>query len=171
MRKLLGLAIALLTLAAFAVPPVLAGSDTATFQVSANVIPSCKFTATTPMDFGNLDVPKAQTGTPLPATSTLTVLCTKDGTYSIDLDNGTSHDATGLRKMQDGSGNALTYDIFIDGDHTTRWGVGTGNNVPFTGDGVADTFTAYGQLPWSVSLLPSTPVGSYVDTITASVNF
>ncbi len=172
MKKLLAVVLTVLGIAALSVGPALAGTDTATFQVTANVIPSCKFTATTPMAFGDLDVSLAQAGTPVAATSTISVLCTAGGSYAIDLDNGLHITGSGQRNMQRaGSEDKLAYDIFLDQGYQTRWGAGSGNNVPFTGDGNVDSFTAYGQLPWNTSLLPSAPVGSYADTITATVNY
>jgi len=172
MKKLLIVVAAALGLAALAVGPALAGTDTTTFQVTANVIPSCKFTAATPMQFGNLDVPTAQLNGNVNATSTISVLCTAGGSYSIDLDNGLHVGASGQRQMQrDGNTDTLAYEIFQDAARQNLWKAGTGQNVPFTGDGLADSFTAYGQLPWNESLLPSAPVGSYSDTITATVNY
>ncbi len=170
MKKILAVAVAL-GLFALAAGPALAGTDTTTFQVTANVVPSCKFTAATAMNFGSLDVPKAQAGTPIAAQNTISVLCTAGGSYSIDLNYGANPDPSNNRRMTDGASHYLGYDIFVDQAATQRWTAGAGNNQAFSGDGLVDSFTAYGQLPWNVSLLPNSPVGSYIDTVTATVNY
>jgi spore coat protein U domain-containing protein, fimbrial subunit CupE1/2/3/6 len=166
MKKLLALAV-LIGLGALAAGPALAGTDTITFEVKASVDPSCKFTIASPVDFGSLTVYNFGTQE---KEGSVTVLCTAGPNYTIELNNGANADGTQRRMKQSGSANYLAYNLFQDGAHSVAWGQAA-DAQSFIGDGTRQVLTVYGQMDWSEPLLPSAPVGSYLDTVTATVTF
>ncbi len=173
MQRALAVAV-MLGLAALAAAPALAGTDDESFLIQVDVVPSCKITAATPMVFPALDVEKALIADyKETAQGTITVLCTAGPTYSVDLDLG-DNENVGQRRMAGAGAHAsgffLAYNLFKDAGAANAWGAGV-DGQSFDGDGTRQNLTVYGQLPWSEALLPSTPVGAYQDTVTATVNF
>lgn len=143
--------------------PVLAGTTTTNFTVSATVVAACVASATN-MGFGNYT---ASAGSPNDANSTITVTCTNNDPYTIALNGGDSgHVAT--RTMLDGT-NTLPYGVYTSSGYATIWGDGTNgtSTVSGTGNGVAQNYTAYGQIP----VAEYSAAGSYSDTLTATVTF
>ena len=138
--------------------------------VGVSVVSNCTITAGS-MSFGSYD-PLAST--PIVTTSTIAVACTKGTTgATIGLDNGQHHaNATGgqQRAMISGATNFLSYDIWQNSSHSTFWGNTAGTNteaVPTPTSKVAQSFTAYGQIPTHQNVR----LGSYADTVVATVNF
>jgi len=171
MKKLLAIA-GLIGIVGLAAAPAFAdqadGKDTTTFDVKANVEASCKFTAASAIDFGNLNVYNFGTQE---KTGSLTILCTAGPSYRVELDNGSNVDGSQRRMKKSGSANYLAYGLFSDAAHLVAWGAGATDDVDFTGDGDSKILTVYGQMDWSEALLPEAPTGSYLDTITATVLF
>ena len=98
----------------------------------------------------------------------MTTTCTLAAPYNIGLNAGTGTGATvAARKMTSGA-NLLTYSLFQDAAHLVVWGntIGT-DTVALVGTGLAAATTVYGRIP----ALQNVPVGSYTDTITATVTF
>lgn len=145
--------------------PVLAASpQTTTFTVTANVVAGCTITAAT-LDFGAY-VPTATSDTD--ASSTVTTNCTLTVPYNIGLNVGAGAGATvAARKMTSGA-NTLTYSLFRDAGHLLVWGdtIGTDTVAP-VGFGLAVPTTVFGRIPAS----QNAAVGSYTDTITATLTF
>jgi spore coat protein U-like protein len=71
--------------------------------------------------------------------------------------------------MSDGNSQTLSYGLFTDGNHTTRWGDGTLSTVVVSGtaDGTHQNYTLYGE----VGIGQFVPSGSYSDTVTATVTY
>jgi spore coat protein U-like protein len=134
----------------------------ASFQVEANVVPSCTLTANN-LNFGNYS------GVQLDATTTLTATCASGAAYAIGLSEGVSAGATVSNRAMTGPGAALLhYGLFQDSARTLNWGdTVTRDTVASTGTGVAQTFTVYGRIPASQTVVP----GAYQDTITATLTF
>ena len=63
--------------------------------------------------------------------------------------------------------NYVSYELYRDTTRLLRWGTGLGNESTGTGSGSSQSLTVYGQVP----LQPSVNVGSYTDTIVATVTF
>lgn len=142
-----------------------AQTDSDMFLVTATVIDACQLTANN-HDFGNYSSISA---TDLDATSTIEVTCTNGTSYTVELNAGTTSGSTiAARLMTDGS-NTLGYNLYTTSGRTTVWGDGTGASVTVagTGSGSLQTLTVYGQ----VTAGQAVPVGSYSDTVTATVNF
>ena len=144
--------------------PVLAATATTTFTVTATVAAACTISATN-LAFGAY-VPTA--ALPTNGTSTVTTTCTLAAPYDIGLNAGTGTGATvAARKMTSGA-NLLTYSLYQDATHLVVWGntIGT-DTIALVGTGLAVPTTVFGQIP----ALQNASVGSYTDTITATVTF
>ena len=142
-----------------------AQSATDTFSVTAEVIDACTITAND-LDFGNYS---AISGSNVDASSTLEVTCTNGTSYSVALDEGTTSGGTlTTRLMTDGS-NTLDYNLYTSAARTTVWGDGTSSSVTVsgTGSGSLQSLSVYGRIPASQSVA----IGSYSDTITATISF
>lgn len=139
--------------------------------VAANAA-TCNVSATT-VGFGGYD-----TLSPLndDATGTVTVSCSGGlisllVSYNILLSKGGAGTYT-PRRMASGS-NTLNYNLYTNITRTTIWGDGTGGSS-IVSDGylvglfvVTRNYTVYGRIP----ALQNVASGSYVDTITATVNY
>lgn len=136
---------------------------TNTFNVSATVTDVCTVTAT-PMAFGNY----ASGGATISTTNTVSVTCNTGTGYFVDLNSGLNSTNFTPRKMNNGV-NLLDYNIYTDLGHTSIWGDGTNSTVRVqgTGNGAAQSITAYGNIPAAQSL----PGGAYNDTIIVTVNY
>ena len=147
-------------------PAAFAGSVTSANpanNVSAAVIANCSV-STFALGFGNYDPLSA---TNLDAQTTVNVYCTKGATGTVSL--GLGANASGaVRRMTDGT-NFMTYEVYKDAGRTTIWnGVNT-NSAVSTSKSTAlnGGFIAYGRVPAGQDL----PVGTFNDTLQATVNF
>lgn len=163
MRYLKAKVLALLV-AAVALPVgAFAATDTTTVQVQAEVIASCLFpAASTPVDFGVLD----NTLGNINQVGDLTVKCTNNTLAKIGLDNGLNA-VSGQRKIKDGGTNTIDYALFQDAARTVAWKNADPDRLSFTATGVNETKTIYGTLNYSSPV----PLGTYTDTVTATVEF
>jgi spore coat protein U-like protein len=158
----------LLMLSALAVCPAddaLATTASATFNVTATVLASCTVSAGT-LAFGSY-TPTA--GSPIDATSTVSVVCTNGTNYAVALDGGSTAGDVAARAMNDTHTHTLAYEIYKDSARATVWGDGTGTTVTQsgTGSGTTQSLTAYGRVPAS----QFSTAGSYSDTVTVSVSY
>jgi spore coat protein U-like protein len=141
-----------------------ATTTTSTFTVQATIISSCTINSASTLNFGSIGVLTAAVN----QTSTVQVQCTNTTPYNIGLDAGTGTGATvAVRKMTNGA-NIVNYSLYSDSGHTVVWGntVGT-NTVAATGNGAAQSYTIYGQVPAQTTPAPAT----YTDTITVTVTY
>jgi spore coat protein U-like protein len=143
----------------FASTPAGAATSQATFNVTASVAATCSISAN-PLGFG------AYTGVVNNATTTLSVYCTNTTPYNVGLDAGLSGGTVTTRAMKSGT-NTLAYWLYSNAGMTTNWGNTTGSWVAGVGSGSAQTITVYGQIPAAEPMI----IGSYSDTITATVNY
>jgi spore coat protein U-like protein len=144
--------------------PVLAATATTTFTVTATVAAACTISATD-LAFGTYSPAAAL---PTDGSSTVTTTCTLAAPYNIGLNAGTGAGATvAARKMTSGA-NLLTYSLFQDAARLVVWGntIGT-DTVALVGTGLVVPTTVFGRIP----ALQNVAVGSYTDTITATVTF
>lgn len=144
--------------------PVLAHAQDS-FAVTAEVIDACNLTAND-LDFGNYS---SISGSPLDATSTIDVTCTNGTAYTVLLDDGTTLGGDFTARLMTDSTNTLEYNLYTTSGRTTVWGDSTGATatVGNTGDGTQQSLTVYGRIPASQNV----PVGSYSDSVTATVSF
>jgi spore coat protein U-like protein len=144
-----------------------AATATATLSVSVTVAANCTVT-TSALNFGSYDPVVANASSPLNGTGTVSVACTKGAAPTIGLNLG-SNVSGSTRRLADGSGNFLDYEIYSDSTRLVVWtntGAGLVAPGPAPGKG-ARNLTAYGQVPGNQDV----PPGSYSDTVTATVNF
>ena len=114
---------------------------------------------------------------PLDTTSTIQVTCTSNTppkvTYDVKLDTGQSG-SYNPRAMAGGP-SQLNYNLYTNSSRTNIWGDGTGGtnfisanyNLTPPGSTQTDSYTAYGRIFAGQTV----SVGSYLDTITATVTF
>jgi spore coat protein U-like protein len=158
----------LAVVAAIAAESRLSGqSSSASLTVTANVSKNCTIT-TSPVNFGAYDPVAANATAPLDGTGILTVTCTKGAMAHVGLSPGSNAQGS-TRRMQQSATSFLTYEIYKDAGRTIVWGNDIGSNLDI---GPAPnrnprTFTAYGRVPQA----QDATVGSYTDTVVATVNF
>jgi spore coat protein U-like protein len=152
-------------------PEAAAGTATATLNVTATISANCTI-STAPVAFGAYDPIVAHASSPLDGTGTITTTCTSAASPVITLGQGAnadtgSTDATPLRQMASGA-NRLGYSLYQNIARTTTWG-NTSGTAPtaVAGSGVAQAVTVYGQIAAGLNK----PVGSYSDTVVATVTF
>jgi len=139
--------------------PAAATTSNTTFQVTASVVATCSISASA-LPFG------AYTGVALSNSTTVSVYCTNTTPYNVGLDAGLSGGTVTTRAMKSGA-NKLNYSLTSDSAGLVNWGNTSGSWVGGTGSGSAQSITVYGQVP---ALQPLT-IGTYTDTITATVNY
>jgi spore coat protein U-like protein len=132
------------------------------FGVNATALSTCAVSATA-LNFGTY------AGALIHTTSTVTATCSSSTTYNVGLNAGLGSGATVTnRKMTSPASATLKYAIFRNSTWTQNWGntVGT-DTVAGTGNGTAQTITAYGQMAAAQSGNPAI----YSDTITATITY
>lgn len=142
----------------------MAQSNTATFAVTATVLPSCTVVGGLPLAFGVV-TPGVQRDGAVSVSAT----CTVGTPYTLALDAGTGSGATpALRRMTSGA-VTLDYALYQDVARTTLWGDGTAGTSTrsSTGTGLQQTFTVYGRVPSGAVAA----VGTYTDTITVTATY
>jgi spore coat protein U-like protein len=143
-----------------------AATATANLSVSATVINNCVI-STAALAFGNYDPVAANAAANLDGTGTVTIACTKGTTATIGLGLGANASGT-TRRMTDGSGNFLTYEMYQEVGHSTVWNTGAGLLSPAAAPSkAARNFTVYGAVTSNQDIT----AGSYTDTVVATVNF
>ncbi len=149
-------------------PMALAAADsTASLTVNATVSNNCTIT-TSALTFSAYDPVVANATANSDGTGRVTVACTKGAAPSIGL--GTGSAASGnTRRLSDGAGNFLAYDLYQDSGRSVSWTT-SGGGLLTTQAAVskaARDFTVYGRIAGNQDV----PAGSYGDTVVATVNF
>lgn len=146
--------------------PALAQTATANLTVTASVANRCTIT-TSAVSFGSYDPVVTHASTPLDGTGSVIVACTKGASGTrIDLGQGAHY--SGARRMQAGT-EFLTYELYTNTGRTTVWNSGAGNGLSLTPapSSAPRTFDVYGRVPAAQDVA----VGSYTDTVVATINF
>lgn len=155
---------ALVLIGALPCLPAAAQTSTATFTVTATVLPSCTVTGGVALAFGVVTP-----GTQRDGTVSIGATCTVGTPYTLALDAGTGSSATvAVRRMTSGS-DTLEYALYRDAGRSVLWGDGSAgtSTLSSTGTGLAQSFTVYGRVPSSASAA----VGVYTDTITVTASY
>ena len=143
------------------------GAESASMQVSANVIRKCTISAD-PMNFGSYDPVQANATAPLDGQATVTVACTKGTSVEIGMDSG-QNAQTNNRRMSGGGANYLGYEIYKDSSRTDVW---RDTSTGMLDGGVAPSrdprqFVAYGRVAGGQDV----PEGNFQDTVLVTVDF
>ena len=150
-----------------AAAPVFAATASTNLSVSATVINNCLIT-TSALAFGSYDPVVANSAADLDGTGVVSVACTKGVAPTIALGLG-SNASGSTRRMTDGSGHFLTYELYKETGRVTVWGAAGGALLSTSAAPSKDArdFTVYGR----VTAGQDATAGSYTDTVVATVNF
>ena len=116
--------------------------------------------------FGNYDVFSSSS---VDINGSVTYNCASATAITIDLSQGNAASYTIPRQLKDGS-NSLNYNLYLDAGRTQIWGNGIGGITDhyINSSATTGTETIYGRIP---PLQTNAKVGSYTDSITATINF
>lgn len=145
-----------------------ARSSSVTFTITTIVQAECTV-ATAPVAFGNYDPVFANAAAPLDSTGSIAVYCTPGTVGTVSLGNG-ANSAGGSRRMAGPAGSFLDYGLYTDAARSSIWsispntvsGTSTSRFVPINGG-----MTVFGRIPGAQDPV----VGSYTDTVQATVNY
>ncbi|WP_340588966.1 spore coat U domain-containing protein [Erythrobacter alti] len=159
-------ALAAVPIVLLAQPAAAQDSTSGTMPVSATVLENCTVVSSA-MAFGPITDVGASN---VDSTATLTLTCTANASYEIQLDDGVNADSGQRRLANAGNDQFLNYDIYQNLARSTRWGDDLGIDTVSGSANVLgiSTVTAYGRIPQGVAKVPA---GLYADTITVTVNF
>lgn len=146
-----------------------AATTTGNLAVSASVAANCTISAGS-VAFGAYDPIVANATSAKSATGAVTTTCTNGSAAYITLSQGLdpatgSTDAAPVRQMISGS-NSLKYFLYSD-TSSTVWGNTGSSGKGDTGTGTTSALTVYGSVPAAQNV----PVGTYADTVVATVTF
>ena len=157
---------------AFAAGGVIAATATTTFTVTASVSANCTITATG-ISF-TYDPVFTNATTAATTTGTVTIACTKGSGPSIGLNAGSNPGAVaGVTRAMANGANRLGYELFqpaaAPGNGAVWTDIGGANalNAGVSPSKAGRSFTVQAQIPAGQDVA----VGSYSDTVTATVNF
>ncbi|MBR2687568.1 MAG: spore coat U domain-containing protein [Aquamicrobium sp.] len=164
--RLLNCSIAAVCAAASIIPTsTFAATATGNLNVRINIQGECKVVSAADLDFGSKGVIDAN----LDQTTTLSVQCTNTTPYTVGLNAGNGAGATvAVRKMTGPASATINYTIYRDAARTQLWGNTAGTDtVAGTGNGAAQSITAYGRVPAQNTPAP----GVYSDVVAITVTY
>jgi len=158
-----------LAVISIAAESALSGQTAASSSLTVNATVSKNCTITTAaVNFGAYDPISTNATAPLDGVGIITVTCTKGAEAKVGLGVGSNALGT-TRRMLGGTAAYLTYELYKDSSHSAVWGdtSTTGLDIPAAPDRNPRDFTVYGR----VTQAQDATVGSYTDTVLATVNF
>jgi spore coat protein U-like protein len=140
-------------------------TQTTTFLVQASVANQCNVAAAGALDFSAVD----PLGPNVDGTTTVTVKCTGNTTYTVGLNAGSGSGTFAQRLMTTGAATMM-YNLYKDSSHSTIWTNSAPDWTSGTGNGLGNgtVLTVYGRVPSGQTNLAA---GSYSDTITVLVTY
>lgn len=139
-----------------------AGSQTATMELSTEVVANCTISADA-LSVSGYDPIVVNQNTDFNQQTNVTVTCTNGSPVTIRLDDGQNVG----RQLKFGTDNYLDYELFSDNARQNVWGNTELNDVATTGTGLVQTLPVYMQVPKNQNV----PAGTYTDIVTATVTF
>jgi spore coat protein U-like protein len=146
--------------------PALAGTTTNTLPVRLKVTDGCSLQTSDLMFVSQTPI----IGLIIDSTATLTVKCTPNTAYTVDIDDGLQPQGNNKRQMVSAGGARIPYNVYFDAARSASrvWGKGTGKNyVGNSGTGATQLIPVYGR----VVLAALIPAGGYKDTLVVTLNF
>jgi spore coat protein U-like protein len=146
--------------------PALAGQATNTLPARVTVYTGCSLVAR-PLTF---DASAVTGSNPIDATTTISVRCTPNTNFDVDINNGLyANGGSSNRRMYSAATNSyITYDVYRDSPRSNVWGTGKLKNVAGnSGTGAPLDITIYGR----VSKTQTIQAGDYKDTLVVTLNF
>jgi spore coat protein U-like protein len=143
-----------------------AAQSSGAFAVTASVTAACTVSGS-PLAFGDFSA----LGGDVDGTSTLTATCTNGSPYTIGLSAGVSAGAavTTRHLTHTDAITLLNYNLSPVASGGINWDlIGGTTTKAGTGDGAAQEITVFGRIPGGQT---SAIVGTYSDTITATIDF
>jgi len=161
-----------LLLIASAATPAIAGSASNNLDVSASVVPSIIIVPPDQVELGEYN-PVATSydpGIPVTATAPIAITLPSNNNAKITLGQGenpspVSTDPNPVRRMTDGNGNYLLYELYQDESKTTIWGNTDDTGLSLTGTGSASNVNVHIKIPAGQNV----PAGNYQDTVQVKV--
>jgi spore coat protein U-like protein len=148
-----------------------ASSPSVGLSITASVAAKCIVSSTTTVAFSAYDpvTTNSASGTDLDGTGSVGIKCTPGNGLSISVDSGVN--ASGNQRRMQGPSAFLNYDLYSESTRTTAWGNGSNGAsalaITTSTNASERTFTVYGRVPKGQDV----NVGSYSDTVQATVNF
>lgn len=135
--------------------------------VSASVPKTCLIISASNLDFGLL----TSLDSPHDSTSSIQLQCPMYTSFQVSLSNG-QHALGSQRRMSNGGGHHVLYDLYKDSARTRRWGQTLNNDTYIasyqeTLTGSVTTLTVYGRIP----IQSPAWVGTYSDTVLITLTY
>lgn len=142
------------------------GSKTSTFDAALQLVADATVSAN-PLDFGQS---QGTLSSAINVNTTISITATNTTPYNVGINAGTGFGSTGTTRYLSGTGantSTIAFNLFQTAG-ATPWGNTQGTNTRSgTGNGSAQTFTVYGQIPAQATPMPDT----YKSTLTVTVYF
>lgn len=140
------------------------GTDNFPFTATATVEAACNPSfAVEDLDFGTQGLLNAAIDT----TAVVAPQCTNTTPYQVGLDNG-QHAVGNTRRMHNGTGRYVEYELYRDAARTQRWGDTLNTDtLANTGTGSAQAQPIYGRVAPQIT----PPQGTYSDTVTVTIYY
>lgn len=137
-------------------------------EVSASVPKTCFIISASNLAFGQLS---SLLDSPHDSTSSIQLQCPMYTSFQVSLSNGL-HAIGNQRRMSDGYGHYVLYELYKDSARTKRWGQTLNNDTyiasyPETLTGSVTTLTVYGRIPSQGSAW----AGTYSDTVLITLTY
>ena len=133
----------------------------------AIVQPNCNIVGSSViLSFGNYDPTATNITSNLDSITNFSIRCTKGTSAAISLNNGLNY-GSGIRRLSNGLGDFLTYQLYSDSGRSTIWDTSNVMNYAAS-SAVPTTFTLYGRVPAGQT---NVSVGNYTDAVTITVTF
>jgi spore coat protein U-like protein len=144
-----------------------AATGTSTLTVQASVSQQCTIANAT-LNFGAYDPVTANAAADLDASTNISVACTK-GSTGVWVGLGLGSNASGSVRRMGSGGNFLNYELYTTAGRTTVWGNLVASGVAYApvSSKTAANLTVYGRIPQA----QDASVGSYTDSVVATINF
>lgn len=147
--------LAAVTIVLMVATSALAATDTATLNVSATVIASCRITSTTDINFGNYDPTNT---VPTDAAGSFDFRCTRGTNYDLYISTP--------RTMTDGI-DTLNFELYTDAPGSTVWPSSLPGVSGVAGTNAVVPVDVYGRIP----ALQDVGTGAYNGSVTVTVEY